>query len=180
MSIVHCQLSIGIMEGNAVAQNNLAYDLSAYAPKQDRQKKSDQARLKMVKRGQGRAAVAFTPRVVAAFALVVVLTSLIVYNQVALNEVTGEISRLNREIAIMESDSTRLASLLESTISLRAIAQQAEEELGMVRRDQFQTRYVYLFGEDQIILREGTESQAQRSSLFGRLISQVTEYFGAS
>ena len=136
-----------------MAVSSLAYDLSMYAPKPDRQKKPGRQRLKMVKRKPR----AFTPRVVAAFGLVVCMISLIVYNQALLNEVSGDISRLNRELAIMENEAMRYASLLESTVSMRAVAQQAEDELGMARLDQFQIKYVYLYDQDQVILSGGED-----------------------
>jgi len=94
---------------------------------------------------------AFTPRIFFSFVLVMMLFSLMVYNHVHLNELTSEVSALNNQLAILESESVRYASLLETTVSLRAIAQQAEE-MGMVRLDQYRTVHVYLFEDDQIIL----------------------------
>ena len=44
---------------------------------------------------------AFSPKVVCTFLVVVALLSLIVYCQVCLNEVTGQISRLKEEISIL-------------------------------------------------------------------------------
>ena len=158
-----------------MAQGNLAYDLSVYAPKPEQSKK----RLEMV--GSGRASVKITSRGAAAFLLVVSLLGLIVYNQVVLNEVAGEITRINREIAIMESESVRYTSLLESTVSLRAIAQAAEEELGLVRLDQYQIKYLYLYEQDQVILSERAASAKDDSdplTIVDHLTSGVKEYLG--
>jgi len=138
-----------------MSKSNLAYDLSVYAPEahapQPEQKPQPQPQLKVVKKQYRAFAGAFAPRVLCAFAIVMTLISLIVYNQVYLNELSREVNELDRQLAILENESIRYASLLESTVSLRAIAQQAEY-MGMVRLDQYRTIYVYLYEEDQITL----------------------------
>lgn len=160
----------------------LAYDYSLFesSPSKE-QPKQQKPQLKMV-RSQPRAfAGAFSPKVVCTFLVVVALLSLIVYCQVCLNEVTGQISRLKEEISILDSDSMRYASLLESTVSLRAVAQQAEEELGMSKLDQYQTCYVYLYEKDQIVLAENPQTQTADDSVFaviGSLLGTAKEYFG--
>lgn len=162
-----------------MANSSSAYDFSAFAARPQEKQQVSQPQLRMV-RSQNRAiASVFTPRILCAFAVVVTLVSLIVYNQVCLNEVTAEISQLNSDIAILESESVRFASLLESTISLRAVAQQAEDDLGMTKLDQYQTVYVYLYEEDRIILAEGPEdSGGGLKEWFEAVISTAKEYIG--
>ena len=147
-----------------------AYDLSAFAS-QPAQRRAKSPQLQVVKNQKRAASSAFSPRALCAFAIVVTLASLIVYNQVCLNEVTGEINQLNRQLAVLESESVRYASLLESTVSLRAVAQQAEEELGMIKLDQFRTVYVYLYEEDQIVLSRQPAQEAEQTGVLAALSS---------
>ncbi len=165
-----------------MANTGLAYDYSLFESTPHKEQQGQQKpQLKMV-RSQPRAfAGAFSPKVMCTFLVVVALISLIVYCQVCLNEVTGQISRLKQEMTKLDSDSMRYASLLESTVSLRAVAQQAEEELGMSKLDQYQTSYVYLYEEDQIILAQNPQSSAADDGVFaviGSLLGSAKEYFG--
>jgi len=155
-----------------MTNSSSAYDLSNFAPLP--QKEAQKAPLKVVKSQPRAFAGAFAPRVLCAFAIVITLASLMVYNQVYLNELTREVNSLNNQLAILESEHVRYTSLLESTISLRAVAQQAEY-MGMVRLDQARTVYVYLYEEDQIIAfsqlnpdYEQSGMMAALGSLFGR------------
>lgn len=161
---------------------NAAYDYTLFetsaAPKEQPARKPE---LKMVRSRPQAFAQVFSPRVISTFFVIVTLVSLIVYNQVCLNEVTDQINELGVEMNKLESDSVRYASLLESTVSLRAVAQQAEEELGMSKLDQYQTVYVYLYEEDQVILAKQPEPQAENSGVvaaIGSLIDNAKEYFG--
>ena len=131
-----------------MSNSSSAYNLSNFAPLP--QKAPQKAPLRVVRSRPRAFADAFAPRVLCAFAIVITLASLIVYNQVYLNELTREVNALNSQLAILESEHVRYTSLLESTVSLRAVAQQVEY-MGMVRLDQARTVYVYLYEEDQII-----------------------------
>jgi len=157
-------------------RSNAAYNLNTFAPRLEEKK----TQLKVVKT-QGRAFVgAFAPRAIFVFLLVMTLASLMVYNRVNLNELSSEINALNNQLAVLESEHVRNASLLESSVSLRAIAQQAEE-MGMVRLDQYRTVHIYLHDGDQVILFGGQPAQEEyeRSGFFdaiGAIISSAREY----
>ena len=163
-----------------MSNSSSAYNLSSFAPRP--QKAPQKAPLRVV-RSQPRAfADAFAPRVLCAFAIVITLASLIVYNQVYLNELTREVNSLNNQLAILESESVRYTSLLESTISLRAVAQQAEY-MGMVRLDQYRTVYVYLYEEDQVISFRQPQQEYERSGVMAALSSvlgRAQEYIAGS
>ena len=159
----------------------LAYDYSLFesSPSKE-QPRQQKPQLKMVCSQPRAFAGAFSPKVVCTFVVVVALVTLIVYCQVCLNEITGQISKLKEEIEILESDSLRYASLLESTVSLRAVAEQAEE-MGISKLDQYQTSYVYLYEEDQITLPENQKPQKADDNVFaviGSLLGSAKEYFG--
>ena len=164
-----------------MANSSSAYNLSSFSPQPARRPEQKPA-LRVVKNRNRAFAAAFTPRALCAFAIIMALACLIVYNQVALNEVTREISLLNSQLAILESESVRYASLLESTVSLRAIAQQAEE-MGMVRLDQYRTVHVSLFESDRIVLFGQPEESRQPEGLLAMLnsiLSSAKEYISRS
>jgi len=150
-----------------MARNNAA---RAFAPNPAAAKNPE---LKMLKRRAF--AGAFTPRIFFTFVLVMTLFSLMVYNHVHLNELTSEVGALNNQLAILESESVRYASLLETTVSLRAIAQQAEE-MGMVRLDQYRTVHVYLYEEDQITLFGQADGQDYAPGGLLAILGSIREY----
>ena len=161
-----------------MARDSAAYNLATFAPRPE--EKQTQQQLQVVRAKNRAFAGAFAPRVVFVFALVMTLASLMVYNRVSLNELSSEISALNNQLAILESENVRYASLLESNVSLRAIAQQAEE-MGMVRLDQYRTVHIYLHDGDQVILfgEANSAGEYERSSFFdaiGAIISSAREY----
>ena len=157
-----------------MAKDNLAYDLSAYEQSIAQEAQQKKPELRAVRSTYRAFAGALTLRALVPFTIVMVLLSLMVYNHVYLNELTRQASNLQGQLAILESESIRYSSLLESTVSLRAIAGQAEE-MGMVRLDPYRTVHVYLQESDQIILFAG-QPDYQPSGLLamiGSIISSV-------
>lgn len=132
----------------AYSNSSAAYDLTAYELPKERAK----PQLKLHKTPQKMVSAVLSPRVLSSFAIVVTLLCLIVYNQVQLNEVSGEINSLSKQLELLESENIKLTSELESTINLRTIGEQAKSELGMKRLDQYQTEYIELYQEDRIQL----------------------------
>jgi len=122
-------------------------------------------------------------RSVSTFLLVISVMSLMVYNQICLNEVTGEINSVNSMIKQMESENVRLASTLASTVSLHDVVEQAQRELGLQKLDKYQIEYVSLYSENKIVITEEApkESFATRLSLMvNGTLRQVKEYIGVS
>ena len=157
-----------------MTKDNSAHDLSAFSPRDEQEKPE----LRIVRPKPRAFAGALTLRALVPFAIVMCFLSIMVYNQVYLNELTREVSALNRQLAILESDGIRYASLLESTVSLRTIAQQAEE-MGMVRLDQYRTVHVYLVEEDIINLFRPAEQPQEASgilAMLGSIINSAKEY----
>lgn len=129
--------------------SGVAYDLSGY---QALPKKQPKPGLKVVKSKNRLASSVVTPKTVCSFAIIVTMIVLIVFNQAQLNEVSGDINELNASMEKLQSENVRMTSELESTISLRNIADQAKNKLGMNKLDRYQTEYIYLFQTDKIEL----------------------------
>jgi len=155
-----------------MAKDNLAYDLSAFEPAQQEQEQK-KPQLRAVRSRYRAFAGALTLRALVPFAIVMVLLSLMVHNQVYLNELTREANNLQNQLAILESESIRYASLLESTVSLRAIEGQALE-MGLVRLDPYRTVHIYLHEGDQIISFSGArEEEGYPTGLLGMIGSII-------
>lgn len=127
-----------------------AYDLSVYEA--GRPINSSSERYKVVKTPKQFVASLITPKTVCFFAMAVTVICLMVYNNVCLNEVTGEINELAREMAEMKNENVKMQSELKSIISPRSVAEYAEHELGLKKMDKYQTEYIYLNHEDKIEL----------------------------
>lgn len=163
----------------AVSNSSAAYDLSAYAAANQRQK----PQLQVVANKKSRTAVrsVLNLRVISAFVIVVTLVSLMVYNQVQLNEVSGRVNALSAQLRELESEKTRMMSELEATLSLRTIEEQAKHELGMNRLDKYQTTYIMLEQEDRIALTEYSPEQSLGQKIRDGVQSAITklqEYIG--
>jgi len=154
-----------------------AYKLPAYeagaAPKR-------QPKLEVVsKRSDKRTlAAVFTPQCLGSFTIVVTLLFLMIYNHVCLNEVAGEINEMQAGITELESEYVKISSELESMVSLRVVSERARDELGLDRLDKYQTKYVYLYEDDKIILAEEpskTAPDGEVSKIQG-IVDSVLEY----
>jgi len=164
----------------AVANTSSAYKLSVYetVPKRKAKPELTVVRQRSAKRAM---ASAFTPRALGSFAIVVTLICLMIYNQVCLTEVTGEINDLQSGLTQLESEYVKISSELESMISLQTVAERAKTDLGMNRLDKFQTEYVSLYEGDTIRITEHAPAQdvGDGAKLAARsIIDSLLEYIG--
>lgn len=165
----------------AAYNTSSAYDLSAFeeAPKKQL-KKAPELQVVRNRSAKRTLAAAFTPKAVAAFAIVVTLICLMVYNHVCLNEITGDINALQEEMQELESQNVIMASQLDSMASMRVVEERARE-MGLDRLDKYQTRYVYLYEEDKINLAEEppeSESPTGVAKVARSLFDGLMEYIG--
>lgn len=163
-------------ENMAYSNSSAAYDLAEFE-QLHRQPKPELKVISSQKRGQ--AASLISLRAFGAFAVIVVLVILMIYNQVQLNEATRRVNTLTTQLNELESEYTRMSSDLEATQSLRMIADQAQDELGMSRLDKYQTTYICLEQEDCISLTENAPdaSFGQRVEMkVQAVIARIQEY----
>jgi cell division protein FtsL len=158
-----------------------AYDLSAFeegkAPK--RLRRED---VKVVKTPKQFLASIVTVKNLVVFLMAITVVCLMVYNNVCLTEVTGQINALNDEMTELTSDYVKLQSKQGSTMSPRAVAELAESELGLKRMDKYQTEYIVLYHEDKIEVTEDPSAESlgvKAKLLFTSAISAMKEYMAA-
>lgn len=132
-----------------------AYDLSDF--EDEARQKTTSPELKVVKNRHRITSSILSPGVICAFVIIITLISLMVYNQVQLNILTSEMNELATELETLQSDNVKMNSMLESTISMQKLKELATE-LGMQKRDEYQTERIYLYQEDKI---ERSETPAQ-------------------
>lgn len=163
-----------------MSNTSSAYDLSLYTSAAPKLREKPQLRV-TGKNGKRAWSAAFTPKAISSFVIVVTLFSLMIYNQVKLTEVTGQINMLQQELEALESENTRIESQLDAMISLHTIGERARDELGLDRVNKYQTKYVYLYGEDRIILAETPEETGivEKAKLIAAsIINGMKEYIG--
>ena len=158
-----------------MANSNLAYDLSAFEPTPKKEKKRGE--IGVVENRNRVVIQMLNPQVLGAFAMIVTLIGLMVYNQVQINEIVGETNTIKSELQMLESENVRLESQRESTVSLRVVAERAKDELGMQRLDDLQTVRIYLYKNDKIESGENAPQPAtQRLKLLSAGFSRFMEY----
>lgn len=140
------------------------------------------AELKVVKRKKSRGALAFVNlSTVLVFLAVVSCVCIMLYNHVVINEINGEIKSVENEITQLESEYVRLKSGLESNLSLRTVARQAEQELGLQRIDQYQVEYVIIYEEDTVEIIENNDPvgfSEKVETFAARIVKSIKGFFG--
>lgn len=163
------------------ANSNLAYDLSVYEPKPLKKQPEPKVETKpaiQVKTNANPVASsgsAFKIFIKAAVILGVLFA--VLYGNVETNRLFNEISKLEAELASLQSENLALAAEYESVTSLKNVEDYAENVLGLQKLDKAQIEYVELEGDTVI---EVVETQSQ--NIFVMLKSwfaDLCEYLGA-
>lgn len=133
--------------------DSLAYDFSAFMPKEARENKRDN----IVKMPKTKARAAAKPKKmsVSAFAVmvsVVMLAALCgnIFLRLQINEVNSKINAINKQINSLDSEKTSLEVELERKISYSNIEIEATE-LGMQKKDKSQVKYIRVNDTDTVI-----------------------------
>ncbi len=96
----------------------------------------------------------------------------ILYNFAQKNELIHEISQLETDLSVAQSESTRLNSELDSLVSMSMIDQYAVEQLGMTKMKSNQIRYIDVsqykekrLAAAQLLLQQNESKKADTKSL---------------
>lgn len=158
--------------------SSTAYDLSLF--EQESKKELSAPELKVLKNRKKIATPVLSPGVICAFVIITTLLSLMIYNHVQLNILTTEINKLSSEMETLQSENVRMTSILDSSISTTELKELAAA-LGMQKRDEYQTKRIYLYQEDKIERTEAAPSAENKdmaklavASLFSRFKEYLT------
>jgi hypothetical protein len=158
-----------------------AYDLNAFEAAQS-PKRLRREDVKVVKTPKQFLATVVTVKSLTGFLIAVAGVCVMVYNNVCLTEVTGQINALNAEMTRLTSDYVKMESQQGSAMSPRAVAELAENELGLKRMDKYQTEYIVLHHEDKIEVSEVPASESigvKAKLLFTSAMNRMKEYIAA-
>ena len=94
-------------------------------------------------------------------------------------ELTSEISSLENQARELVQLERELSVQLEERDDIRVIENIAVNELGMVKNDLVENRYVSISGGDRVELAEDTEETqpAEKSGIFSTMLSAIGENF---
>lgn len=73
-----------------------------------------------------------------------------IYEQVRVDELDRELKSVNSDIAVLDSENTRLNMQLDAIISLDKVDRYAQDTLGMVKVENYQISYVDISGGDKV------------------------------
>ena len=131
---------------------NVAYDLSFYEHEQERHIARKEKKENVVINAQTKFSLG---KRIARYVSVAVLLTLIVAviaTNAAITTASTQIANLQDDIVRLESEKSYLEFTLESRMTLDQIESYAENQLGMVKMDSSQKKYVELESENKIVI----------------------------
>lgn len=125
-----------------------------------------------------------TPFPIGTLILVIICAAMlafVVYSGVLINQMTREISDLQKQAATLSADEEKLELSLQEKNDLRVIEQIATNQLGMVKRDQIVQKYISMSSGDKIEVFDpsGDETDGAGATLLsavGKNFSDLMEY----
>ena len=85
-------------------------------------------------------------------ALLLTMIGFSIYSRVRLDELDRQLTQINSDTDIIVSENTRLKSEINSRISLDKVEEYAQNELGMVKVENYQIKYIDLDAKDQVVV----------------------------
>ncbi|MEG1925461.1 MAG: hypothetical protein RR415_06915 [Ruthenibacterium sp.] len=150
-------------------QQNAAYDLETFAPREPRE------RLHVAARTKKRRRLSFiTLRNVKIAAVAVIVLSLVcsvLYSQTKATEMSGQIAMQQQELLDLQSEYTYLSNEVEMKTNLTSVEEYARTKLGLVKIDKSQITYVER-KNDEVIVRPKNELQ----KIFGSVSTQAMSF----
>ena len=118
----------------------------------------------------------FSPMFIALLIVATLMVLVLVFSISEAYQTTGEIARLEAALEELEKEADELRLQLEEKNDIRTIEQIATQELGMVKEDSLQRRYISLSDGEYIELLNTEEESAEQTS--GVLLSSIFSALG--
>ncbi len=127
---------------------NVAYDFDYFAPTKPKAKPE----IKVVKGTKKKTkARRNTPlKTVLCCAAVVAVFFAVMFNRAMYTELCNEVSKTEKTLSELKSEETRLSLGIEGMVSMRRVEEYAQNKLGLVKAEGYQTTYVSLTNEDKV------------------------------
>ena len=136
----------------AMDRMNVAYDLSFYEQEQERTIARKEKKEAVIINAQTKFSLARTIASILGAAVMVTLIVAVVATNAAITTTSTQIADMQDEIVLLESEKSYLEFTLESRMTLDQIESYAENQLGMVKMDSSQKKYVELESENKIVV----------------------------
>ncbi len=153
-----------------MASGNQAYDLSRYEPREE------QPKVRLVKRTQPvRSIYGLRPITLVMTAVIVVsITSLLLYNNAVISEISAEITSATGQLEQLQNENRRLNRELDAKMSNETVAEIAVNELGLNKLENYQIAYVNLSSQDVVTAKNS--GGVGIFSIIGQAITKIQEY----
>jgi cell division protein FtsL len=154
------------------SRENLAYDLSLFEAREDREEIEEAAQAPQEEKNAEKAKV--SPAAVvrwsaAALFIVLALTAMMICN-VQLTQLNDELSTSQNKLSAVQSEQVTLSMQLESRTSLSNVENYATNQLGLKKSNQSQIHYIHLADKDRVDITPKSEN------IFTNLINFILEY----
>ena len=155
-----------------MVNQNTAYDLSFYEAEEDRQVARKQTKESRLIKAERRYSITKKIADIVSVALVAGLLIAVIATNAAITDTTVKIATAREDIVQLESQRDYLNFTLESRMTLDEIESYAVNNLGMVKMDSSQKKYVELEDQNVIVKYDTTVS-----SKINKAIQPVLSYF---
>ena len=133
---------------------NVAYDLSFYEMEQERQIARKAKKENVLIKAQTKFSLGRKIANIISVAALLTLIIAVVATNAAITTASTEIADVEEEIVLLQSEKSYLDFTLESRMTLDQIESYAENQLGMVKMDASQKKYVELENENKIVVNQ--------------------------
>jgi hypothetical protein len=133
---------------------NVAYDLSFYEQEQERKIARKETKESAIINAQTRFSLGRRIANVVSIAVMLTLIVAVIATNAAITTTSTQIADVQDEIVLLESEKSYLEFTLESRMTLDQIESYAENQLGMVKMDSSQKKYVELESENKIVVNQ--------------------------
>lgn len=133
---------------------NVAYDLSFYEMEQERQIARKEKKESVIIKAQTKFSLGRKIANIISVAALLTLIIAVIATNAAITTTSTQIADIEDEIVLLESEKSYLEFTLESRMTLDQIESYAENQLGMVKMDSSQKKYVELESENKIVVNQ--------------------------
>lgn len=131
---------------------NAAYDLSFYEMEQERQIARKEKKESILIKAQTKFSLGKKIMNIISIAALMTLIIAVIATNAAITTTSTQIADMEDEIVLLESEKAYLEFTLESRMTLDQIESYATTQLGMVKMDSSQKKYVELESENKIVV----------------------------
>ena len=133
---------------------NVAYDLSFYEQEQERHIARKEKKENAIINAQTKFSLGKKIANIVSVAVMITLIIAVIATNAAITTTSTQIANMENEIIRLESEKSYLEFTLESRMTLDQIESYAENQLGMVKMDSAQKKYVQLESENKIVVNQ--------------------------